>query len=269
MYDSITPTDIPADAQMVAGYVDGLYKWPQSGWDRFPDAVKVEIAVSESTDRGHVGDVESGDMTPFGAVSWVRLRRQAGADPTVYVNLSNLYDTAKAFDDSGEWQPHYWIAHYDGLAVVPLGFVAKQYANPALTGQHYDLSAVADYWPGVDPAPPPPAPQPPPNSIQERPKTMLVAFYAGFQHLFYVDVVGTLQHLYQPPGGFTSPSPSWALETVTGATGLPAGALVGGDQFFDQQHLYVQRADNKVLHAWQSLHGVPDFKWSTEVLPTP
>lgn len=151
LYDAVTPANIPASAQMVAGYVDGRYAWRASDWARFPNAVKVRIAVFASTDDGHVLDVEPGDATPAQAVGWVQRRRAAGVDPTVYCGLSTSgYSWAQvraAFQAAGVAEPHYWVAAYPGIgpALYP-GSVAHQYANPG----PYDLSVVADYWPGVD-----------------------------------------------------------------------------------------------------------------------
>lgn len=150
MYDSITAADIPPSAEMVAGYVDGRYRWTADDWARFPDAVKVRIAAFASTDDGVVGDVELGDMTPSESVDWVRARRAAGVDPTLYVNLGNVDVVRAAFRAAGEPLPHLWLAHYDNDPTIPDGFVAKQYANSTLAGGHYDLSAVVPHWPGVD-----------------------------------------------------------------------------------------------------------------------
>lgn len=157
MYDSTSGTDIPADAVMVAGYVDGIYRWPQSDWDRFPDAVKVRIAVFASTNDGHVLDVEYQDATPAQAPGWVQKRRAAGVDPTIYCSeFASGYSWAEvraAFQAQGVPEPHYWIANYNGRQTIPGGAVAHQYAGDAASGGHYDLSVVADYWPGVDPPP--------------------------------------------------------------------------------------------------------------------
>lgn len=150
MYDSVTPTDIPTSAQMVAGYISGTYRWPQSGWDRFPNAVHVKIATRADVNDGHVLDVEPGDATPAQAPGWVRMRRAAGVDPTVYTSLSEWASVRQAFAAAGVPEPHYWIAHYNGDRTIPAGAVAIQYADPPSSGGHYDLSAVADYWPGVD-----------------------------------------------------------------------------------------------------------------------
>lgn len=157
MYDSINPARIPANAAMVAGYVDGIYgpehgRFNQPGWDlaawaRFPNAVKVRIAVFASTNDGHVLDVETYDATPAQAPGWVKMRRAAGRDPSVYMNASTWPAVRQAFRSAGVPEPHYWVASYPGGgAVIPAGAIAHQYADPG----PYDLSVVADFWPGVD-----------------------------------------------------------------------------------------------------------------------
>lgn len=150
-FDAINATNIPASARIVAGYVDGLYAWSAAGWARFPNAVKVRIAVFSSTDDGHVLDVEPGNATPAQSVDWVLMRRKAGVDPTVYMNTSTWATVRSAFQARKVTEPHYWVAQYDGIAVIPAGAVGKQYVDDEALG--YDLSVFADYWPGVDPAP--------------------------------------------------------------------------------------------------------------------
>jgi hypothetical protein len=151
MYDAVTPANIPRTAAMVAGYVNGKYAWAASDWARFPNAVQVQISVRAAWTVGHVLDVEPGDATPAEAVGWFQARRAHGADPTVYCNLSTWPSVRAAFAAAGVPESHYWIAKYDGAASVYAGSVAKQHTNDAAHG--YDVSAVADYWPGVDPAP--------------------------------------------------------------------------------------------------------------------
>lgn len=165
MYDSVNPAAIPADAQLVAGYVDGRYVWTAEAWNRFPSAVQVTIAVFPDTNAGVVLDVERGNATPDQAPGWVMRRRAAGVDPSVYCTLYAWPAVRQAFAAAGVPEPHYWIAHWDAVSDLPDGAVAKQYAADLGDGWHYDTSAVADYWPGVDSAPvptPPPAPAPPP-----------------------------------------------------------------------------------------------------------
>lgn len=152
MYDSVDVSTIPANAQIVAGYVDGLYANVGSMQRRFPNAVVVRIAVSSRTNDGHVLDVEPGDATPATAVGWVEMRRRAGADPSVYCNTSQWPAVRKAFRDANIPEPHYWVAQWDGKAILPTGAIAKQYANPTLSHGQYDVSIVADFWPGVDAA---------------------------------------------------------------------------------------------------------------------
>ena len=158
MYDAVTAANIPANAGMVAGYIDRivLAPWTAADWGRFPNAVKVTIVKKASTNDGHVLDVEPGDATPGEAPGWVRMRRAAGADPTVYCNLSTWGSVRQAFRDQGVPEPHYWIARYDGdpnwgTGWAESGVVAKQYRGNVAPG--IDISSVADYWPGVDPAP--------------------------------------------------------------------------------------------------------------------
>ncbi|MFB9925982.1 hypothetical protein ACFORO_12615 [Amycolatopsis halotolerans] len=153
MYDSITAADIPATVPLVAGYCDLSSAWSAADWARFPNATKVRIARSARTNDGHVLDVERFLATPDQAPGWVAMRRAAGCDPTVYCNESALATVQAAFDAAQVPQPHYWVARYDNIPSVPAEAVAKQYINDPASGGHYDLSAVADYWPGIDPAP--------------------------------------------------------------------------------------------------------------------
>lgn len=155
MYDSTDPYAIPANAEMVAGYIDGsLYRWPDAAWNRF-SGVKVRIARRTYTNDGHVLDVEYGIPTVWpinnGIVEWVKRRRAAGIEPTIYCNQLNDWGPIRTlFDRAGVAQPQYWVARYNGVRDIPPGAVAKQFANPPIAGGHFDLSTVADYWPGVD-----------------------------------------------------------------------------------------------------------------------
>lgn len=156
MYDSDVAADIPANAEMVAGYVD---LWSAADWARFlPNCTRVRIARNAATDDGHVLDVETGDATPEQAPQWAHKRRVAGVEPSVYMNASTWDAVRAAFTAQGVTEPAYWVAFYDGGhdATIPAGAVAHQYADSTTSGGHYDLSAVADYWPGVDPTPAPP-----------------------------------------------------------------------------------------------------------------
>lgn len=149
MYDSISADTDPAGAQLYAGYVDG--SWPDYGdvVTRFPGAVHVPIATNPHHLMGVVLDVEKGDATPAQAPAWCRGRRQSGIDPTVYCSMDAWSTVRAAFRSAGEPEPHWWIAHWGSDHTIPAGAVAVQHTNMA----NYDISAVADYWPGIDPAP--------------------------------------------------------------------------------------------------------------------
>jgi len=157
MYDSVTPSLIPKDAQMVAGYITGKYAWTASDWDMFPNATKVHINVDPTIYHGHVLDVEPGDATAQQAVQWVKKMREMGTDPTLYTGwyypdvtgYNSHWDAVKAaFDQAGVAQPHYWVANWTTSNTIPAGAVAIQWKNVPNT---YDVSNVQDYWAGVDP----------------------------------------------------------------------------------------------------------------------
>jgi hypothetical protein len=148
-------TSHPGEFSFIAGYVDGLYKWSAAEWALFPSSTHVRIAVFSTTNDGHVLDCEPGNGTPAESVDWVLLRRAAGVDPTVYCGRNTWWpDIRAAFKARGVAEPHYWVADYgvdQNNPQIPPGSLALQYRNAG----PYDLSAVADYWPGVDPAPQP------------------------------------------------------------------------------------------------------------------
>jgi hypothetical protein len=162
MYDSVTSRDIPPGAAMVAGYTDGAYAWSQADWDRHPYARKVRICAVSQDLSAHVCDVENGAMTPNQAAGWASLKWARGEPPTVYISASRLPELAPAFAARGVRYPYIWVALWDGGNGPWYGAVAKQFEGSATSGGHFDLSWVADYWPGVDPAPVQPSPPPPP-----------------------------------------------------------------------------------------------------------
>lgn len=143
----------PGPVSFVAGYVDGLYRWSAADWALFPNSTHVRIAVFADTDDGIVLDCEPGNCTPAQSVDWVLLRRRAGVDPTVYCNQLDpdvgWPAVRAAFRARGVAEPHYWVANYSvdqAHPQIPAGAVGLQYRDAG----SYDLSVVADYWPGVD-----------------------------------------------------------------------------------------------------------------------
>ncbi len=146
MYDSTSPGDIPATAEMVAGYIDGAYAWSPSGWARFPAAVKVTVATQPGTDAGDVLDVELGDATPAQAPAWIRMRQTAGLTvPTIYCASFAVPQVRQL---CAGLRYALWVAEWTGHPHAVAGAVAVQYADPSSSGGHYDLSLVTDPgWP--------------------------------------------------------------------------------------------------------------------------
>lgn len=148
--------NIPVGSQMAAGYCDGPNRWTDAQWARLAGSVLVRIATIASTDDGHVLDVETGDATPAQAPYWALLRRRSGAVPTIYCNLSTQPAVIAAFRRAAVAPPLYFVAHYDEVPELLPGAIAKQFTdNPP--ANPYDSSVVADFWPGVDSPPAPPA----------------------------------------------------------------------------------------------------------------
>jgi hypothetical protein len=147
MYDGVSPGQIPAGASMVAGYADGHYANLREMAARFPQAIRVSIAVRYTT-KAQVLDVELGDATPDQAVLWCThtMASTPNKDLTVYCNLSTWPKVRAAFRAVGVTEPNYWVAHYDGVASIPASAIAKQYESTS----GWDKSVVADHWPGID-----------------------------------------------------------------------------------------------------------------------
>src|SRR5687768_17762601 len=112
MYDAVTVSRIPADATMVAGYVNGRYRNFDQLQARFPNAICVPIAVNITADAT-VLDVERYNATPAEAPAWCERQRARGQEPTVYTLMSWWPDVHKAFKDQGIKEPQYWIARWD------------------------------------------------------------------------------------------------------------------------------------------------------------
>lgn len=150
MYDSTAPLLLPSWAQMVAGYVDGRFAWPASGWARFAHVPTVQIAVSAATNAGTCLDVERYDAFPWEAPGWCQRRRAAGVTPSVYVSASLWAATRTEFQSRGVAEPYWWVADWDDQPNLPAGAIAHQYTHPPASGGDFDVSVCADFWPGVD-----------------------------------------------------------------------------------------------------------------------
>lgn len=178
MADSASIDQIdPASVDLVGYYVDGRYVPSAASLARFAGKVHVPISVNPSGNAGVVLDGAPDNGSTGEEPGWVARRRQAGVDPTVYTTLSLWPSLIQAMNSAGVAQPHWWIADWNNQAAMISGAVAHQYAT---VPYRYDLSIVADYWPGIDPIqngpspppvttpqPPTPPPPPPPDLIED------------------------------------------------------------------------------------------------------
>lgn len=186
--DSTTAADIPTHGlDVVMGYGNGAYAWKAADWARFTcPHVRIDVNGSDPGGCG-VLDVETGDATVAGAVTWVKARHQLhpGNYAVIYCNRSTLTPLFNAMAAAGLKVGsgfHLWIATLDGVTkTVPdmTGVVAVQWAGQAHTGGHYDESIVYDAaWHAPTPAP---APAPPPAQQHEYVVVDLTAGGATFK----------------------------------------------------------------------------------------
>jgi hypothetical protein len=152
-YDSTDVFAIPADAAVVAGYIDGDYVTVPALRARFPHARIIEITVTGLPGVA-VCDCESGDLTPDQAATWAQNEVKGGRRPTLYCDASTRVALVGALAALGLQfgrDVDNWLAHYDDVAVVPDGSVAKQYLHT----QTLDTSVALPTWgvlPQVAPA---------------------------------------------------------------------------------------------------------------------
>jgi hypothetical protein len=121
MFDSVTVPEIPANAEAVAGYVDGKYRTYPELVVKFPHADKLSIAV-ESSSKARCLDVEPGDATNAQAAAWVKQQHAIGARrPILYSSVSNWPALQAALKKAGVGRGlpglrkyRRWTAHYTG-----------------------------------------------------------------------------------------------------------------------------------------------------------
>jgi hypothetical protein len=138
VYDSVTPTAIPAGAA-VATYADG-------GYAASPAAVAGRshvtwIDTSGSDPRAAALDVEPGDATPATAASWTwqKLHAAAGSIAVIYTMRSEWPATQAAIATlpaAMQHQVRWWIADPTGVNHVVPGASATQW----YWGSSYDIS---------------------------------------------------------------------------------------------------------------------------------
>jgi hypothetical protein len=150
-YDAVTPSNIPRNAEVVMGYINGPYAWDQADWDLFPNALKITIATHPDNTTSQIIDYERGDFDDSDVVQAVAVRRSNGGNPIVYCAETDWNHLQAVFASAGVTQPQWLIAAYPGAGdTIPSGAIGHQYIDYQ---NLYDISVLADFIPGVDPEP--------------------------------------------------------------------------------------------------------------------
>jgi hypothetical protein len=221
MGDAVTAGYLPADLDMYAGYIDGRYQSYQQIRARFPGKLVVAIATQAGGNVGVVFDGPPDNGTWPEVVAWVLRRRHDGVDPSVNTTSSAWAAGVQAFNAVHVAQPHWWISDWNGHQDIPSGAIAHQYESVA---NRYDLSVVADYWPGVDPVDKPPAPppvtHPPAPPAGPTPEQLALAAALAFEE---DDMILT----HDPSGAITLISGSLVVhvQTLTDAQAFQAAGV--------------------------------------------
>jgi hypothetical protein len=143
MYDAVNWQTIPADPQMVAGYVDGEYAWPAAAWAHFPHAAQIHVSVIPPGNVKLAGviDVENGAATIADGVAFCRAHHAAGTFGVIYIEASRVAALRTAL---GDVRAGLWVADWTGKAhrlADMKDVVAVQYQT--ITNE-YDVSEVFD-----------------------------------------------------------------------------------------------------------------------------
>jgi len=138
IYDSVTPSSIPAGAQ-AAVYSDGTYAATPAQVAGHPNTLWID--TNGSNPKANVLDVEPGDATPQQAATWVQQKLSANPNDTaiVYTYRAEWGATQQAVSAlPQQMQAHvkWWIADPTGVPHIVPGSDATQW----YWGQNYDQS---------------------------------------------------------------------------------------------------------------------------------
>jgi hypothetical protein len=93
-YDSTTPAEIPATAEVVFPYADGEFRWTAAETARFRRARRRHYTVEGNADLAAIADIERFDMKPKDAPGfadrWAEAHPRSRWPACFYVNRSNL-----------------------------------------------------------------------------------------------------------------------------------------------------------------------------------
>jgi len=115
MYDSVSLSQVPADAQAVACYVDGKFANEAEARRRFPHAHILTIAVFAQHDAMAL-DIETGDASPAQAAAWYLRQKARGVTrPCLYASAFVMDTEVIPAIVAAQIHPaevRLWSAHY-------------------------------------------------------------------------------------------------------------------------------------------------------------
>lgn len=172
LYDSVDAAGIPADATLMAGYVDHQ---PDESYyamkTRFPNANVRSICI-DPAHMADILDIETFDARPDQAPAWAVVQRMHLRNPVCYQAWATLPQVVAAFTLNRVAQPLYWVAKRDTQTIPTypgVTIIGNQYEDAG----PYDVSNFVDYVPGWDPIPPDPP-------EEEDMKDYFVEYQGGF-----------------------------------------------------------------------------------------
>ena len=153
MFDSIDVSQIPSNAQAVAGYVGGSWATWSSLAAKFPHAQRLSIAVNSGEDADCL-DIEPGDATAGDVPGWFARQRARGvARPCLYASVSTMGSLLGVLRMAGisRSSVRLWSAHYAGQHICGPGSCGQistpmdgsQWTSTAL-GRSLDESLLVD-----------------------------------------------------------------------------------------------------------------------------
>jgi len=150
MFDAVNINNLPTGAEMVAGYVNGLWPTYHELQKRHPHAQVVSISISADT-LADVLDVEKYDATATQSLGWARAMRAKRRPPIIYTSAANVNAVLDVFTAAGEPHPYLWVAEWNNEPHLYPGSVATQWANGTHTypglADGCDTSLVSELWP--------------------------------------------------------------------------------------------------------------------------
>lgn len=128
--DAVTAGNLPTEALFGFYYVDGRFANEAAVRARCPRAKLQSITVFGGD--ADICDSETGDLDIPRTLAWVERRLAAGAyRPGVYANRDRWENLGllAALEKYGQ-RIKRWQASFDGVAAIPPGYDAKQFADP-------------------------------------------------------------------------------------------------------------------------------------------